>query len=267
MAGTQKTVVVLPGPTGPTGTIKGVNILGAFTGATGRLPQWLQATGPSGPSGTLEKVYNIGPTGLTGGHKTVIILGYAATGAAAGSGWSLTDNLNVTISDANNQTMTTTTGNGNGRSASNHTTGKFYFEAVTEFISSSGAIGFDNLTDALSGGPLLGGITWNGSFFQEGSSQDPGWGSPDGRRIGIAVDLGTANIWVTYDGVTWNNGLIANQNPATGVGGTRAFASAWPLGVAMAIIAGEQNAGHSVQILTGLSQFAYALPAGFAAWG
>lgn len=75
MAGTQKTVVVLPGPTGPTGTIKGVNILGAFTGATGQLPQWQQATGPTGANGTLERVYNSG-TGATGKFKTVIISGY-----------------------------------------------------------------------------------------------------------------------------------------------------------------------------------------------
>lgn len=70
-----KTVIVLPGPTGPTGTIKGVNILSAFTGSTGQFAQWLQATGSPGPNGLIDKVYNIGPTGLTGQHKTVIIAG------------------------------------------------------------------------------------------------------------------------------------------------------------------------------------------------
>lgn len=77
-----KTVVVLAGPTGPTGTIKGANILRAFTGATGQFAQWLQATGPTGSNGALERVYNIGPTGLPAQHKTVIISGYSGpTGA------------------------------------------------------------------------------------------------------------------------------------------------------------------------------------------
>lgn len=75
MAGIQKTVVVLAGPTGPTGTIKGVNIIKNVTGPSGTIPQWLQATGPTGANGTLERVYNSG-TGATGKFKTVTILGY-----------------------------------------------------------------------------------------------------------------------------------------------------------------------------------------------
>lgn len=75
-----KTVIVAAGPTGPTGLWKGVNILGAFTGVTGELSIWNQATGPTGPNGTFETIYNIGPTGLTGGHKNVIILGYSGGG-------------------------------------------------------------------------------------------------------------------------------------------------------------------------------------------
>lgn len=89
--GTQKTVVVLPGPTGPTGTIKGVNILSSFTGYTGQFAQWLQATGASGANGLLEKVYNIGPTGIKGQHKTVIVNGFSgatgATGPAFDANW------------------------------------------------------------------------------------------------------------------------------------------------------------------------------------
>jgi hypothetical protein len=79
--GLQKTVIVLGGPTGPTGTIKGVNILKTFTGVTGEHAFWLQYTGGTGPKGILERVYNIGPTGVSGEHKTVFILGFSgATG-------------------------------------------------------------------------------------------------------------------------------------------------------------------------------------------
>lgn len=75
--GVQKTVVVLAGPTGPTGTMKGVVILSAFTGFTGELAQWLQATGPTGGvHGEIERVYSIANTGPKGVHKTVIIKGF-----------------------------------------------------------------------------------------------------------------------------------------------------------------------------------------------
>lgn len=82
MAGLLKTVVVLAGPTGPTGTIKGVNIITNITGASGEFAHWLQATGPTAPHGVIERVYNIGPTGVQGEHKTVIIQGFVgATGS------------------------------------------------------------------------------------------------------------------------------------------------------------------------------------------
>lgn len=77
MTATLKTVVVLAGPTGPTGTIKGVNIIKNITGASGEFAQWLQATGATGGiHGEIERVYNIGPTGVKGEHKTVVITGF-----------------------------------------------------------------------------------------------------------------------------------------------------------------------------------------------
>jgi hypothetical protein len=82
MTATLKTVVVLAGPTGPTGTYQGVNIFANLTGASGQYPKWLQATGPTGARGMLERVYNIGATGIKGEHKTVIIQGFVgATGS------------------------------------------------------------------------------------------------------------------------------------------------------------------------------------------
>lgn len=73
---TQKTVVVVAGPTGPTGHYEGVIIHSAFTGRTGQFPQWLQATGPTGPHGLLARVYPIAQTGPNGIHQHVIINGY-----------------------------------------------------------------------------------------------------------------------------------------------------------------------------------------------
>ena len=76
---TQKLVRVLAGPTGPTGTMKGVHILSAFTGPTGTFAVWGQinaAQQAAGPTGTFESVYNITGTGPAGRIKTVIIPGF-----------------------------------------------------------------------------------------------------------------------------------------------------------------------------------------------
>lgn len=73
----QKTVVVLAGPTGPTGNFEGVIIHSAFTGLTGQFPQWLQSTGATGGiHGELKRVYPLANTGPNGVHKHVIIKGY-----------------------------------------------------------------------------------------------------------------------------------------------------------------------------------------------
>jgi len=78
MAGTLKTVIVLAGPTGPTGTMKGVNIWTGMSGLSGGHATWLQYTGGKGPSGILERVYPLAAdgAGFTGAHKTVFISGY-----------------------------------------------------------------------------------------------------------------------------------------------------------------------------------------------
>jgi len=83
----MKQVRVIAGPTGPTGTFRGVRIFANVTGPTGLYPQWGQinpqqmATGTTGPTGSrYETVYPVGPTayaeGATGTWKTVIIAGF-----------------------------------------------------------------------------------------------------------------------------------------------------------------------------------------------
>lgn len=82
----MKSVRVLAGPTGPTGTFQGVRIFPNITGPTGQYPQWAQlneqqaGTGPTGANGPFEHVYPIGATAYaqapTGTFKTVIISGY-----------------------------------------------------------------------------------------------------------------------------------------------------------------------------------------------
>ncbi len=70
----MRTVVVLAGPTGPTGTYERVNIFAAFTGATGQFEQCQQVAGASGPRGIISRVYPSG--GPTAGVRNIIIAGY-----------------------------------------------------------------------------------------------------------------------------------------------------------------------------------------------
>jgi hypothetical protein len=83
----MKQVRVIAGPTGPTGTFRGVRIFANITGPTGLYAQWGQlnaqqmATGMTGPTGArYETVYPIGQTAYalapTGTFETVIVAGY-----------------------------------------------------------------------------------------------------------------------------------------------------------------------------------------------
>lgn len=76
----NKSVRVVSGPTGATGTHEGVHILSTFTGPTGTFPIWNQINATqqaASPTGTFKEVYPIaGGTGTAGRIKTVIIPGY-----------------------------------------------------------------------------------------------------------------------------------------------------------------------------------------------
>lgn len=78
-----KDVRVFAGPTGPTGTVKGVHIIANVTGGTGLFPTYNQINasqqGTFGPTGTYESVYPVDATGYagpTGTFKTIQIVGY-----------------------------------------------------------------------------------------------------------------------------------------------------------------------------------------------
>ncbi len=76
----NKSVRVLAGPTGPTGTFEGVHIFTGFTGPTGTFPIWNQINAAQqalSPTGTFKSVYPLaGATGKTGAIKSVIISGF-----------------------------------------------------------------------------------------------------------------------------------------------------------------------------------------------
>lgn len=91
-----------------------------------------------------------------------------------------------------------------------------------------------------------------------------------GAIVGVAVDFVNQKVWFTKDGSTWNNDIIANQNPATDTGGApltnQIFA---PSGVYNTVYPGFADGDASGTAMTanfGATSFAYSLPAGFKAW-
>lgn len=68
-------VIVLAGPTGPTGLYKRVNVYANITGASGQYQQCTQLAGPTGPTGTFKRVVSTGAT-FRAGVKTIIIVGF-----------------------------------------------------------------------------------------------------------------------------------------------------------------------------------------------
>jgi hypothetical protein len=223
--GINKTVVVIGGPTGPTGTIKGVNILSAFTGATGQFAQWLQATGASGPNGLLEKVYNIGPTGLTGQHKNVIISGFSGGGGGAGSVFNPADiNTHITLSNANATATGKDASNGGARGTVGHQTGKWQLQyTAVDLVDTLDYVGCGSLADTL--GLASGGQANQILLTQTALVYTPGTG---GQSIGasltgntnvidLCVDFGAALVWYRINSGNWNGSGTAH--PATGAGG------------------------------------------------
>jgi hypothetical protein len=201
---TQKQVYIEKGPTGPTGTWKGVNILGAFTGPTGLFAQWKQYTGPtgaSGPNGNYEHVYNIGPTGIKGEHKTVIIPGYSA-GGGGGSAIVIGARLGATpllsTDGANWSVPAGPSWMGNGNNYVAYAPALTKFCVVQEFAGST-AVTSDGITwtqGAITGDQYLD-ICWSPALglFVAVSATGKVQHSPDGLVWTAAATVPQANNW------------------------------------------------------------------------
>lgn len=266
---TQKTVIILGGPTGPTGTFKGVNILGSFTGPTGTYPIWSQATGNTGPNGTFESVYNIGPTGPTGTIKTVIIPGFAGGGGAATTWNPLDKDTLVTLSATNHTATITTTGSNSGvRGTTSHAAGKWYLEYSANVIGT-----FHSHRGFATAAQILTNFDTTHSFGmnEAGGLDTPTGGSlgdPTGHVIGVAIDIGVGKWWVRLDNGAWM-GVSTTSDPVAGTNGSD-YTSIIPAATAIfPCLMGFSNAGHIVActINCGDSAFANPAPAGYTKWG
>lgn len=223
---TQKIVIVLGGPTGPTGTFEGVNILGTFTGRTGQFPQWAQATGNTGPHGTFKSVYNIGPTGVKGEIKTVIIPGFTSGGGGGGgvgTSFNPADQAGgMTFSDSNFVASNIASTAAGTRGLTSHSSGKFYLEFQNVTLGDNSdiiglAIAGVSLTAAGGTSGMLG-WTKDGTHCSGTSFPNSGQGDPTNfASTAVAIDLTAQVFWMRGDAGLWNGS--AGANPATGVGG------------------------------------------------
>lgn len=272
---TQKIVIVAGGPTGPTGTIKGVNILGAFTGPTGTFAQWAQATGNTGPHGTFETVYNIGPTGIKGEHKTVIIPGFSGGGGGGGLAFDPTFlTAGVLLSNGNRTATQPNSGPGVTRATLGRSTaGLRYFELqnVTALnpntccgvCTANYGLGESQNTQnaflSIAGGTLVNGI----GEHQASVNYTPYGG---GHTSCIAIDL-SGQIWFRTDGGVWNGS--SSNDPGTGVGGWSnggPFPGDGQSGLVYPFCS-LLGVGDNMTLAANASNILFPMPAGYTAWG
>lgn len=267
----QKTVIVLGGPTGPTGTFEMVNIVPNFTGATGEIAQWRAATGATGPNGTFKSIVNIGPTGPNASKfKTAIIPGFSS-GGGGGGGFDPATLLNASLSVSNTTLTTTAAAAAAGAfsvTAHNSLSGKWYFEfKPTSFGNNNtgtDGCGVGNSSATLAGlGPSVaqnGTCCYynSGSIYTSGSQVggiNGGLRSPNaGDVFGIRVDLSAAQGTISFQNLTTGAALQGPFNLPAGTG--------WR-------VAGfnDDNASGGVDVLNTVGSFVGSLPSGFSAWG
>lgn len=81
-----------------------------------------------------------------------------------------------------------------------------------------------------------------------------------GAIVGVAINVLKRLIWFTLDGVTWNDDIIANQNPATSTGGISFATINWCSPRAALSLAA--NGDRAITAFS-VGSFAYTPPAGF----
>lgn len=196
---------------------------------------------------------------------------------------------NVTLSNGNHTWTSTSTAFSLGRATTGYLAGagvtnasyKLYFEMTVTNAAPGNAgnafgVGIDAFGDnvvSYLGQSFQGVGLYNGNnLVTNGATAVHYFTFTSAAVIGVAVDFFNQKVWWTKNGTTWNNDIIANQNPATNTGGFGTFA-------APGVFGGNGNAYKTVNPAFGTldtgnigiynggdSSFSYALPSGFVAW-
>lgn len=265
-----KTVIVLGGFTGPTGTFECVNIIPNFTGPTGTFPIWNQATGPTGPNGTFKQVWDVAgaPTGTVlpkGTIKTVIIPGYSAGG---GSTLDPASMVGGTLSNGNLTWTSDGSTNGAGaKSTTNKTTGKWYFEfTIVQMPGGTlgGAGAFDNAAAISTATTGLGshggsGFVVNGPIYVNGSQPGNATMNGSGRTPQVGDTIGV--------GIDADNKTITFENWTSGGGQSPVVTMVSETNYVAAVFMSGTTPDFKVTVNFGATAFAGTPFAGYTKWG
>jgi hypothetical protein len=147
-----------------------------------------------------------------------------------------------------------------------------YWETTAVFVDNSfQGLGIGNSSITFADGDYLGVSTHGMNYFSGGAVYVNGAsvttlaGYSTSSVIGSALSIPNNKIWFTLNGTTWNNDIIANQNPVGNVGGLNL--------TTIGVGAGPYFAGCSVLQTTdaftanfGATSFTYSVPTGFVAF-
>lgn len=199
-------------------------------------------------------------------------------------------NVSANISVTNgNLTWTSTSGtNALGRGTLGYLAGtgvtnasyKLYFEMFADSALGGGdfwGVGIDAGSDSVVG--YLGqtsagvGLYIAGSVATNNATAATYFTYTTSNTVGIAVDFFNQKVWWTKNGTTWNNDIIANQNPATNTGGFTAFTSPGvfggggnPYATVYPAFGSLTRTGNSGTFNGGATAFAFSRPSGFIPW-
>jgi len=163
-------------------------------------------------------------------------------------------------------------GNQAARNTLYKSSGKWYYEALmTNASEGSGDTGCGVASSAYTlGDNGSNGATdmcyWaqNSTVYCNGA--DTGLTSlADGDTVGIAIDIPNTHIWFRKNGGTWNNDILANQNPVGNVGGINLTSLGWSW-TSLTPVVSMRGVGDSITANFGASAFSTSPPSGFSAW-
>lgn len=198
---------------------------------------------------------------------------------AAHKGTNLTlsgGNLTFTSSTGSNSSVIGTAGLLAGTGSTNAAYLR-YFEATAVAVGTVGpSVGIANSAQVISNwvgegtGTAIGISAFkNGIVYYLNGSLTTIFTFANADVIGVAVDFFHQKLWWTKNGTTWNNDILANQNPATNTGGVNT-ASNTPFGTTgsyATVYPAFSNADSGDSMTANfIGPFAYSVPSGFSAW-
>jgi hypothetical protein len=196
-----------------------------------------------------------------------MMLGTAAA-ALPTTTWSPTDkSAAITLSSGNLTATSTGTGLSAVRATSAMASAKYYWEVTVGAVNGSSlqpSIGIANASMALNN--YVGSdtnsvaIVTSGGVLLNAASLGAIGAFTAGDVMDVAVDTTAKKIWFRKNGGNWNNDVIANQNPALGVGGM-SFSSI--TGPYFPATSGQNSPNSAVTVNFGATAFASTPPAGF----